>query len=76
LLEVAEEVLKLGGDPAVAADVADAAAIFAAADRIAGDLGPIDIWINFHQHNLLDMSEAMTMKCAAARRRAVASIYE
>ena len=31
---------------------------------------------NFHQHNLLDMSEAMTMKCAAARRRAVASIYE
>lgn len=47
LVDVAQEVLTLGGTPvAVAADVADADAMFAAADRIADDLGPIDIWIN------------------------------
>jgi short-subunit dehydrogenase len=47
LAEVAEEVKALGGNPAVAAaDVADADAVFAAADRIAEELGPIDIWIN------------------------------
>jgi NAD(P)-dependent dehydrogenase (short-subunit alcohol dehydrogenase family) len=47
LMDVAQEVLTQGGDPTVvAADVADADAMFAAADRIAADLGPIDIWIN------------------------------
>ncbi|HEY1384551.1 MAG TPA: SDR family oxidoreductase [Dongiaceae bacterium] len=47
LVDVAQEVLTLGGDPVVVAtDVADADAMFAAADRIAADLGPIDIWIN------------------------------
>jgi short-subunit dehydrogenase len=47
LAEVAEEVKALGGRPAVAAaDVADAEAVFAAADRIAEELGQIDIWIN------------------------------
>jgi short-subunit dehydrogenase len=47
LVDVAHEILTLGGKPAlVAADVADAKAIFAAADQLATDLGPIDIWIN------------------------------
>ena len=47
LAAVAEEATSLGGRPAVAvADVADADAVFAAADHIARELGPIDIWIN------------------------------
>jgi NAD(P)-dependent dehydrogenase (short-subunit alcohol dehydrogenase family) len=37
----------LGGTPLViAADVSDAAAMEDAADRIEGELGPIDVWIN------------------------------
>ena len=47
LADVAQEVLALGGKPAaVAADVADPAAVFAAADQIERDLGQIDTWIN------------------------------
>ena len=41
------EVERLGGAAFVApADVSDAAAVFAAADTISRQLGPIDIWIN------------------------------
>ncbi|MGY4466903.1 NADP-dependent 3-hydroxy acid dehydrogenase YdfG [Bradyrhizobium sp. LB9.1b] len=41
------EIEELGGRAIVLAlDVADAGAVFAAADRIASTLGPIDVWIN------------------------------
>jgi NAD(P)-dependent dehydrogenase (short-subunit alcohol dehydrogenase family) len=44
---VRQEVQSLGGTAlAIAADVADADAVFAAARRVEDELGPIDIWIN------------------------------
>lgn len=44
---VAQEVVSAGGSAlAVAADVADAQALFAAADRISHELGPIAVWVN------------------------------
>lgn len=47
LEEVRREIEDLGGRAVVMPlDVADAGAVFAAADRIASALGPIDIWIN------------------------------
>lgn len=47
LEEVRQEVAELGGFALVAAaDVADAEAVFAAADRIENDFGSIDVWIN------------------------------
>jgi NAD(P)-dependent dehydrogenase (short-subunit alcohol dehydrogenase family) len=47
LRSVQEEVEHLGGSAVVApADVADADAVFAAADRIREAFGPIDLWIN------------------------------
>src|SRR5581483_7538999 len=47
LAEVKTEVESRGGVAmAVPADVADADAVFAAADAIAAELGPIDVWIN------------------------------
>jgi NAD(P)-dependent dehydrogenase (short-subunit alcohol dehydrogenase family) len=47
LSEVQDEIRSLGGTAyAAAADVADAAAVFAAADKISEELGPLDIWIN------------------------------
>lgn len=43
----AAEVVDLGGHPlTIQVDVADAAAVEAAAEQIEQDLGPIDIWIN------------------------------
>jgi NAD(P)-dependent dehydrogenase (short-subunit alcohol dehydrogenase family) len=43
----AAEVQKLGGQPLpIQVDVADAAAVEAAAEQIEQELGPIDIWIN------------------------------
>jgi len=45
--EVKREVEQLGGTAlAVPADVADHEAVFAAADRVAGTFGSIDVWIN------------------------------
>jgi short-subunit dehydrogenase len=47
LAEVKAEIERMGGTACVApADVADATAVFAAADTIAGALGPIEVWIN------------------------------
>ena len=47
LAEVKAEIESLGGTAYVApADVADAPAVFAAANSIAGALGPIEVWIN------------------------------
>jgi NAD(P)-dependent dehydrogenase (short-subunit alcohol dehydrogenase family) len=47
LTEVKEEIASLGGTALVVpADVADSAAVFAAADLVARQLGPIDVWIN------------------------------
>ncbi|OSJ17369.1 short-chain dehydrogenase [Bradyrhizobium canariense] len=47
LEEVRREIEGVGGRAVVMPlDVADAGAVFAAADRIASTLGPIDIWIN------------------------------
>lgn len=47
LRAAARDVVALGGTPLViAADVSDAAAMEDAADRIEGELGPIDVWIN------------------------------
>ncbi|MEK9284659.1 MULTISPECIES: SDR family oxidoreductase [unclassified Bradyrhizobium] len=47
LTDVKDEIERLGGSGFVApADVADADQVFAAADAIARQLGPIDIWIN------------------------------
>ncbi len=47
LEEVRQEVERMGGTAFVApADVADANAVFAAADAIAGHFGAIEIWIN------------------------------
>jgi NAD(P)-dependent dehydrogenase (short-subunit alcohol dehydrogenase family) len=47
LRAAALDVVALGGTPLViAADVSDAAAMEGAADRIEGELGPIDVWIN------------------------------
>ncbi len=44
---VADEVTSLGGEACVAAaDVGDAEAVFAAAERVRRALGPADIWIN------------------------------
>ncbi|HLJ72347.1 MAG TPA: SDR family oxidoreductase [Roseiarcus sp.] len=44
---VRAEIVERGGTAAVAAaDVADAASVFAAADRLEQALGPVDIWIN------------------------------
>ncbi len=45
--EVKREVEELGGSAVIAtADVADAEAVFAAADTIKNDFGVIDVWIN------------------------------
>lgn len=47
LMDVNDEIRKFGGRTAiVAADVADASAVFSAAEQIERMLGPIDIWIN------------------------------
>jgi NAD(P)-dependent dehydrogenase (short-subunit alcohol dehydrogenase family) len=47
LEDVKSEIEARGGTAMVAAlDVADAGAVFAAADRFADSLGPIDVWIN------------------------------
>src|SRR5947209_8883388 len=47
LEEVREEVERLGGKALVCpADVADAEAVFAAADRIVATFGALDVWIN------------------------------
>src|SRR5690242_15866663 len=47
LEEAAAEVRHYGGRAVlVATDVADAEAVFAAADRVEAELGPIDVWIN------------------------------
>ncbi len=47
LEEVAAEIAAAGGMAIAApADVADADAVFAAAERIEAELGPIDVWIN------------------------------
>ncbi|SPP97125.1 Short-chain dehydrogenase/reductase SDR [Bradyrhizobium vignae] len=47
LEEVRDEVEKLGGTAIVLAlDVADACSVFAAADRVAGIFGHIDVWVN------------------------------
>lgn len=47
LEEIKREVEELGGSAVVAsADVADAKAVFAAADLIENAFGPIDVWIN------------------------------
>jgi short-subunit dehydrogenase len=47
LNEVKQEAERLGGSAHVApADVADADAVFAAADEIARQFGPIDVWVN------------------------------
>src|SRR5664279_2199575 len=47
LEEVRQEVAELGGSALVAvADVADAEALFAAADQIENAFGSIDVWIN------------------------------
>jgi short-subunit dehydrogenase len=47
LEEVREEVERLGGEALVCpADVSDAEAVFAAADRVASTFGAIDVWIN------------------------------
>jgi NAD(P)-dependent dehydrogenase (short-subunit alcohol dehydrogenase family) len=41
------EIERAGGRAlAIEADVADAAAVFAAADRIEAEFGPIDVWVN------------------------------
>ncbi|MDY0884413.1 SDR family oxidoreductase [Dongia soli] len=47
LEEVRGEIRSIGGEAVVAAaDVADATAVFEAADKIATALGPLDIWVN------------------------------
>jgi NAD(P)-dependent dehydrogenase (short-subunit alcohol dehydrogenase family) len=47
LQAAAEEVRRAGGTPLVVpVDVADAAAVEQAADRIESELGPIDVWVN------------------------------
>jgi NADP-dependent 3-hydroxy acid dehydrogenase YdfG len=47
LLDAAKEVVDLGGRAlAVPTDVADAAAVEAAAQRVEDELGPIDVWVN------------------------------
>lgn len=47
LAAAAREVRKAGGTPLeLALDVADAAAVEAAAERIERELGPIDVWVN------------------------------
>ena len=44
---VVDEIVRLGGQAcAAAADVADADAVFAAAERIRDVLGPADVWVN------------------------------
>ncbi len=43
----AEDVRRAGGEPLVVpTDVADADAVFAAADQVESTLGPIDVWVN------------------------------
>ncbi len=47
LEEVKREVEALGGDASVAAaDVSDADALFAAAEKLESELGPVDVWVN------------------------------
>jgi len=47
LEEVKREIEALGGDAAVAAaDVSDADALFAAAEKLESELGPLDVWVN------------------------------
>jgi len=47
LAAVKRDVERLGGAAMIVpADVADADAVFAAADKVAGEMGPIDVWIN------------------------------
>jgi len=47
LAGAAEDVSRRGGQPLVLpCDVADAAAVQAAADRVEAELGPIDVWVN------------------------------
>ena len=47
LAGAAEDVRRAGGTPLeLPVDVADADAVFAAADRVEAELGPIDVWVN------------------------------
>ena len=47
LAGTAREITRAGGRPlTIEADVADAEAVFAAADRVEAELGPIDVWVN------------------------------
>jgi NAD(P)-dependent dehydrogenase (short-subunit alcohol dehydrogenase family) len=47
LAGAAAEVERAGGTPLVVpVDVADAEAVFAAAERVESELGPIDVWVN------------------------------
>jgi NAD(P)-dependent dehydrogenase (short-subunit alcohol dehydrogenase family) len=47
LAAAAREVRELGGDPLpICVDVANPDAVFAAADQVERELGPIDVWIN------------------------------
>ncbi|HEX4019129.1 MAG TPA: SDR family oxidoreductase [Frankiaceae bacterium] len=47
LAAAADDVRELGGTPCVLrTDVADAEAVFAAAQRVEDEVGPIDVWVN------------------------------
>ena len=47
LNDVKQEIESLGGQAAVAAaDVSDADAVFAAAEKLENELGPVDVWVN------------------------------
>ncbi|WP_238296586.1 SDR family NAD(P)-dependent oxidoreductase, partial [Methylobacterium soli] len=61
-LAAAEAALRAYGRPvlAIAADVADAAAVDAAAARIEGELGPIRAWINNAMSTVVCPADAIT----------------
>lgn len=61
LKEVKKEVEERGGQAAIApADVADAHALFDAAAKLEGALGPVDIWINDAMVTVFSPFEEMT----------------
>ncbi|MGY3512222.1 NADP-dependent 3-hydroxy acid dehydrogenase YdfG [Bradyrhizobium sp. USDA 3051] len=61
LQDVRDEVEKLGGRAVVLAlDVADAEAVFAAADRVAATFGHIDVWVNDAMVTVFSPSWEMT----------------
>lgn len=60
LAAVSEELKKLGTEGMVVPiDVADAAQVEAAADRIERELGPIEVWVNNAMVTIVDPVEAM-----------------